>query len=597
MARMVGLDLFSGIGGIGEALSPWVKSAAYCEIEPYARALLFSRMKRGEIDAGPVHVDVSRLGKSALAEVGINKVDIVFGGFPCFEAGTLVLARDGYVPIEDVAIGDEVLTHTGEWHRVLKKHVTLNRPLFRVKGMGTLPTFTTREHPYLAAKFKGEPGEWTNAEHVKGKRLFFIAPPVEPDSHSEDFWWVVGRYIADGWLVNRKDRGDGGPSKVIICCGHDEVDELEFRIARVFHSTKAPDRTAMKFHISNKEFARFLLPAGRLAHNKHIPASWMALDRSKAAAFLEGYMSGDGYSQRIPSGTWNHRAATTSKKLALGLASMVLRAKNVACSVYEEKLRKPHVLEGRLLTQRPQWSIRFSDSNRSADAQGHESSWSLCREAGDAGRRATVYNLQVEGDESYIANGAVVHNCTDISLAGERRGIDERSRSGLFYQIARILGEVRPRFVMMENVSAIRSMGIDQVMAELHDQGYDARYGILSAYDCGACHMRSRWWLVGRRRDAPEFGPCHANPGHGAAIGCPTCMSRNPGAVDPAADGLFDMVGAFLDGSWEDGVPRLTDVKEHRADRLRLLGNSVFPLSAREAFLRLTGIGGVYGVK
>ncbi len=63
------------------------------------------------------------------------------------------------------------------------------------------------------------------------------------------------------------------------------------------------------------------------------------------------------------------------------------------------------------------------------------------------------------------------------------------------------------------------------------------------------------------------------------------------------ADGLFDCIPAFLDGSWEDGVPRLTDLKEHRADRLRLLGNSVFPQTAREAFMRLSGIGGVYGVQ
>ena len=82
MARMVGLDLFSGLGGIGEALSPWVRTAAYCEIEPYARALLFSRMKRGQIDVAPVHVDVSRLNKEAMAEIGVPQVDFIFGGFP-----------------------------------------------------------------------------------------------------------------------------------------------------------------------------------------------------------------------------------------------------------------------------------------------------------------------------------------------------------------------------------------------------------------------------------------------------------------------------------------------------------------------------------
>lgn len=76
---MNGLDLFSGIGGISEALSPWVRTVAYCEREPKSIAILLSRMGRGEIDNAPIWNDVFTLTKSQID----CPIDIISGGFPC----------------------------------------------------------------------------------------------------------------------------------------------------------------------------------------------------------------------------------------------------------------------------------------------------------------------------------------------------------------------------------------------------------------------------------------------------------------------------------------------------------------------------------
>lgn len=76
---MNGLDLFSGIGGIAEALCPWVKTIAYCEREPKSIAILLSRMGRGEIDAAPIWDDVSTLSGKHFD----CSIDIISGGFPC----------------------------------------------------------------------------------------------------------------------------------------------------------------------------------------------------------------------------------------------------------------------------------------------------------------------------------------------------------------------------------------------------------------------------------------------------------------------------------------------------------------------------------
>ena len=86
--------------------------------------------------------------------------------------------------------------------------------------------------------------------------------------------------------------------------------------------------------------------------------------------------------------------------------------------------------------------------------------------------------------------------CQDISVAGGREGITKESRSGLFYELIRVIRMVRPKFVIMENVAAILNNGLDIVLGELSQAGYDAEWSIISASSLGACHRRSRWWLV-----------------------------------------------------------------------------------------------------
>ena len=91
--------------------------------------------------------------------------------------------------------------------------------------------------------------------------------------------------------------------------------------------------------------------------------------------------------------------------------------------------------------------------------------------------------------------------CQDISVAGRREGITNESRSGLFHELIRVIRLVRPKFVVMENVAAILNNGLDIVLGELSEAGYDAEWSIISASSLGACHRRSRWWLVAYTND------------------------------------------------------------------------------------------------
>ena len=86
--------------------------------------------------------------------------------------------------------------------------------------------------------------------------------------------------------------------------------------------------------------------------------------------------------------------------------------------------------------------------------------------------------------------------CQDISVAGGGAGITGE-RSGMWRHMARIVGEVRPRYVFVENSPALITRGLGVVLGDLAALGYDCRWTVLGAADVGAPHQRDRFWLVG----------------------------------------------------------------------------------------------------
>jgi DNA (cytosine-5)-methyltransferase 1 len=85
--------------------------------------------------------------------------------------------------------------------------------------------------------------------------------------------------------------------------------------------------------------------------------------------------------------------------------------------------------------------------------------------------------------------------CQDISCAGKGTGIDGE-RSGLWREFARIVGEVRPRYVFVENSPILTIRGFGRVLGDMAAMGYDARWGVLGADDIGAPHGRARLWIM-----------------------------------------------------------------------------------------------------
>lgn len=160
---MIGLDLFSGIGGISYALKNYVTPCAYCEIDPYCAAVLASRMHTGELSTAPIFPDVTRLR----AEILPRGIEIIYGGFPCQDlslAGRragLEGKRSGLF-FEVVRLAAELSPRFVFLENVLgiRKHVPAIRAEFEKLG------FSCRDG-FLSAKDVG-------AAHLR-ERWFFLA--------------------------------------------------------------------------------------------------------------------------------------------------------------------------------------------------------------------------------------------------------------------------------------------------------------------------------------------------------------------------------------------------------------------------------------
>ncbi len=121
-------------------------------------------------------------------------------------------------------------------------------------------------------------------------------------------------------------------------------------------------------------------------------------------------------------------------------------------------------------------------------------------------RTLTGTQLEADGIAVDVITGGFP--CQDISAAGKQAGIDETTRSGLWSEIARLVGEIRPRYVIVENVSALlsgpserRGGWFGRVLGDLAEIGYDAEWHCIPASYVGAPHRRDRVWIVGHSTD------------------------------------------------------------------------------------------------
>lgn len=186
--------------------------------------------------------------------------------------------------------------------------------------------------------------------------------------------------------------------------------------------------------------------------------------------------------------------------------------------------------------------------------------------------------------------------CQDISYAGKGAGLDGE-RSGLFFEVVRVVRQLRPRIVVLENVAALLDRGLDRVLGTLAEIGFDAEWHCIPAAAVGAPHIRDRIFVLGydrhgaladgtwgQRREQKQKASIREQLGSDGEVRDVANATGEDGWIGRrwptvGQESEFGEGGSGDRGPWavEPAVGRVADGVPDRVDRLRCLGNAIVP--------------------
>jgi DNA (cytosine-5)-methyltransferase 1 len=161
--------------------------------------------------------------------------------------------------------------------------------------------------------------------------------------------------------------------------------------------------------------------------------------------------------------------------------------------------------------------------------------------------------------------------CTDISVAGKGAGIDGEA-SGMWKEMARVIHEVQPRFVFVENSPMLTSRGLGRVLGDLAQMGFDAKWGVLGADSIGLPHRRERIWLLATNSSYQYV----ARSSKKEVLGKPRIQGKFYNGVGKDEQGLRSILSS--------GLCRTYNGLSGQVDRIKAIGNAQVPRVAATAW-------------
>jgi DNA-cytosine methyltransferase len=412
--------------------------------------------------------DTIQLGSvTEIKGTDLPKIDLLIGGSPCFVSGTKIITSYSLKPIEDVRVGDEVLTHKGLYRKVLRVGGKTSEIYELQSQSGTL-TETTENHPYYVRKRskvwnsenRSYEFKFNEPEFVKIKDLtkdHYLATPIlksakNPMGLTEDECFLIGLYIGDGHT--RKDfrktegRGNHRHWQLIISVGEHKKDLFSEKV-KLKHSLHRHTKSTYRAVFSSKRLVSYVEEqCGCSAHTKHFGKGILDLPVHLLKKVIEGYLFADGSFRGNV-----HRVTTVSRSLVESLTLAVAKTfRTTTCVEYTTRPKTTEIL-GRVVNQSDTWTVSFRENHpkQSRSRVLGDFIWNPIKKLIKTDKKKPVFNLEVEEDNSYVANNHVVHNCQGFSFAGKQLNFED-PRSKLFFEFVRLLKECKPKYFLLENV-------------------------------------------------------------------------------------------------------------------------------------------------
>jgi hypothetical protein len=247
----------------------------------------------------------------------------------------------------------------------------IRQRLFKTPIIKELKDITKNDYIGTEINQKSIPIMWDGVE-VANPHYLTTKVKNDLNLNDENFWWFVGRVIADGWVISykRKNRRNGYIHKVVLCCGKHEFEYVKKRLSDLqYTATISEERTVYKFTIHNTELWEFLNKFGRYSYGKFIPYDVINMPIDILEKMLEGYFSGDGYIDK----RGNQTMATVSEKLAETLKKCISKVYKVPVKHYlNDRSKFSHSIEGRLVNQRASHILSFKKEVKKQDKGFYE---------------------------------------------------------------------------------------------------------------------------------------------------------------------------------------------------------------------------------
>jgi len=519
MNKLKVISLFSGYGTQELALKYIgvdFENVANCDI-----------LKTANIAYDSLHeTTLGNLGDiSTVNEDNYPQCDLMTYSFPCFTKNTLVLTEDGFKSIIDVNVGERVLTHNNKFEEVKNFFNQGKKKIWEVIVSPVDSIETTSNHKFYVRTKDQSNGTFSDPywkEVINLDKKDYLGLPINQESKipkwngiemmwkdgrksriknelsklmtSYDFWWLIGRYIGDGWV-----RTQGG---IIICCSSKDDAELVEITEKInnlnIKYSLTLEGSVYKIHLPKKEISEFVKEFGMYAHGKKLTNKIFDLPIDLLDGFIEGYFSADG--STFTDGI-RKRICSVSRELIYGIGQCVMKVYRIPFSIYKTKKEKKYIIEGREVNQRDVYTIAFdTKENHKNSFIENDYLWTPIKSVSETELYDDVYDIEVENDHSFTANGCVVHNCQDISISGVQKGIQKGTRSGLLYEVERILTKNQPKYLLMENVKNLVSHNhIDNFKAHisfLNELGYGCSWQVLNGADYGCPQNRERVFMM-----------------------------------------------------------------------------------------------------
>ena len=408
------------------------------QIEKYEKAILYAEEDEKEDINVFDYVDKEEFGyiidgcQRYLGIVDNRK------GHPCFLKGSLVFTSNGYKEIQDLEVGESVLTHNNSFKEISEIMINKSDDIYEVCPSGSLPIKTTGNHPfYVRERVKNKIKkynipDWKRVDEIKKGDMVgipvntkAIIPNLKFDLpySNVNLWWIIGRYLGDGWCtemnrtrVNKNSTREYIERYLVICCSKlkNEVSDITTVLDKLNFKYSIQERkTVYRIYIKNKELYNYLQGFGKYAHNKFIAPEVFDLPKDLLEGLIEGYLSADGYYNQEDD---KYSFKTVSKKLALGFIQCIAKVYNRHCGSCVIKSGQD-IIEGRTVNRKEKYNITFTKDIRKGERSFYEDNyiWTPCKKINKIKAQSeTTYNLSVYDDNSYTVNNISVHNCGSV---------------------------------------------------------------------------------------------------------------------------------------------------------------------------------------